>query len=175
LRNRLKQGKVYRPDKVEQALGNFFQKGNLAALRELALRLVADEVSDRPRRTAQERHGTRAAPGARHGLHEFERRQPACHPDRRADRGRLGARWYAVFVETPRESVGRIRPKDREALVRNIALAEALGATVVRVKADRPRGLIAFARREGITTSSSGRAAIAAGRSFCTAPSSTGS
>src|SRR5512136_550394 len=37
LRNRLKQGKVYRPDKIEQALSNFFQKGNLTALRELAL------------------------------------------------------------------------------------------------------------------------------------------
>ena len=42
--------------------------------------------------------------------------------------------------------------EDREALGRNIALAESLGATVVRVKADRPAdGLIAFAKREGIT------------------------
>jgi two-component system sensor histidine kinase KdpD len=66
--------------------------------------------------------------------------------------GRLGARWYAVYVETPRESVGRIQPKDREALGRNIALAETLGATVVRVKANNAAGgLIAFARREGIT------------------------
>ena len=41
---------------------------------------------------------------------------------------------------------------DRDALQRNIALAEELGATVVRVKADRPGdGLIAFAKREGIT------------------------
>jgi two-component system sensor histidine kinase KdpD len=66
--------------------------------------------------------------------------------------GRLGARWYAVYVETPRERPGHIRPADREALQRNIALAEELGATVVRVKADRPAdGLIAFAKREGIT------------------------
>jgi len=66
--------------------------------------------------------------------------------------GRLGARWYAVYVETPREAPGRIAPADREALQRNITLAESLGATVVRVKADRPAdGLIAFAKREGIT------------------------
>ena len=66
--------------------------------------------------------------------------------------GRLGARWYAVYVETPREAPGRIRPPDREALQRNLSLAETLGATVVRVKADRPAdGLIAFAKREGIT------------------------
>jgi len=65
---------------------------------------------------------------------------------------RLGARWYAVYVETPRERPDRIVPRDAEALTHNIALAESLGATVVRVKADRPAdGLIAFAQREGIT------------------------
>ena len=153
LRNRLRQGKVYRPDKVEQALTSFFRKANLTALRELALRLVADEV------------GAKAASyRAREGL------EPALIPERvmvcmssnteaaRVIRtgvriaGRLGSRWYAVYVETPRERVDRISPKDREALARNIALAEALGATVVRVKADKPaEGLIAFARREGIT------------------------
>ena len=66
--------------------------------------------------------------------------------------GRLGAKWYAVFVETPRERPGRIQSSDAEALAQNIALAESLGATVVRVKAERPAdGLIAFARREGVT------------------------
>jgi len=66
--------------------------------------------------------------------------------------GPLGARWYAVYVETPREAPGRIAPADRDALQRNISLAESLGATVVRVTADRPAdGLIAFAKREGIT------------------------
>src|SRR5688500_3451145 len=63
-----------------------------------------------------------------------------------------GTRWYAVYVDTPREAPGRITPADRDALQRNISLAESLGATVVRVKADRPSdGLIAFAKREGIT------------------------
>jgi len=66
--------------------------------------------------------------------------------------GRLGAKWYAVYVETPRERPGRIPMDDSEALRRNIALAESLGATVVTVRADRPSdGLIAFAQREGIT------------------------
>jgi two-component system sensor histidine kinase KdpD len=64
----------------------------------------------------------------------------------------LGARWYAVYVETPREAPGHIKSPDRDALQRNIAFAEELGATVVRVRADRPAdGLIAFAKREGIT------------------------
>jgi two-component system sensor histidine kinase KdpD len=57
-----------------------------------------------------------------------------------------------VYVRTPRETPGRINAHDAEALRENIKLAETLGATVVRVKAERPAdGLIAFAQREGIT------------------------
>ena len=153
LRNRLREGKIYRPEKVEQALTNFFRKGNLSTLRELALRAVADEVGEKA-----------ASYRAREGL------EPALIPERvmvcmssnalapRVIRtgariaGRLGARWYAVYVETPREKPGRINPNDAEALQQNIRLAESLGATVVRVKADPPSdGLIAFAQREGVT------------------------
>lgn len=153
LQSRLRQGKVYKPEKVEQALTNFFRETNLSTLRELALRAVADEVGEKA-----------ASHRQREGL------EPALIPERvmvcmssNADAprvlrtgariaGRLGARWYAVYVETPREAPGRIAPADRDALQRNIALAESLGATVVRVKADRPAdGLIAFAKREGIT------------------------
>ena len=63
-----------------------------------------------------------------------------------------GAHWYAVYVETPREGPGLIKVADRETLDRNIALAKELGATVVRVRSDKPGdGLVAFAKREGIT------------------------
>ena len=153
LQSRLRQGKVYKPEKVEQALSNFFRETNLSTLRELALRAVADEVGDKA-----------ASHRQREGL------EPALIPERvmvcmssNADAprvirigsriaGRLGARWYAVYVETPREAPGRITPADRDALHRNIVLAESLGATVVRVKADRAAdGLIEFAKREGIT------------------------
>jgi two-component system sensor histidine kinase KdpD len=66
--------------------------------------------------------------------------------------GRLGSRWYAVYVETPRETGVRIPTADAEALQQNIRLAESLGATVVRVHADKAAdGLIAFAQREGVT------------------------
>ena len=66
--------------------------------------------------------------------------------------GRLGAKWYAVYVETPQERPDRINPHDSDALQQNIKLAERLGATVVRVKAERAAdGLVAFAQREGIT------------------------
>jgi two-component system sensor histidine kinase KdpD len=66
--------------------------------------------------------------------------------------GRLGSKWYAVYVETPRERPGHIASGDADALGENIRLAERLGATVVRVRAERPSdGLIAFAQREGVT------------------------
>lgn len=153
LRNRLREGKIYRPDKVEQALSHFFRKTNLSTLRELALRAVADEVGEKA-----------ASYRVREGL------EPALIPERvmvcmssnalapRVIRtgariaGRLGSRWYAVYVETPAERAGRIMARDAEALRQNITLAETLGATVVRVKADKPaEGLIAFAQREGVT------------------------
>jgi two-component system sensor histidine kinase KdpD len=153
LRNRLREGKVYRPEKVEQALTNFFRKGNLSTLRELALRAVADKVGEKA-----------ATYRAREGL------EPALIPERvmvcmssnalapRVIRtgariaGRLGSKWYAVYVETPRETPDRINPRDSEALQQNIRLAESLGATVVRVQAASPSdGLVAFAQREGVT------------------------
>jgi two-component system, OmpR family, sensor histidine kinase KdpD len=64
----------------------------------------------------------------------------------------LGARLYAVYVETAKGRPDRITGSDGERLARNMALARSLGATVVRVTAARTvDGLIEFARREGIT------------------------
>src|SRR5262245_55668527 len=150
LRERLKQGKIYRPEKVEQALANFFRKGNLSTLRELALRAVADEVGEKAATD-------RAQEGLDHALIP-ERVMVAMSAAAAAPRvirtgariaGRLGAKWYAVYVETPRERAGRISPQTRDALERNTLLAEALGATIVRVRAERDDdGLIEFARRE---------------------------
>ncbi len=153
LRNRLRQGKVYRPEKVEQALSSFFRKGNLSALRELALRVVADEVGSQAA-SYRQREGLEPALLPERVMACMSSNTEAGRVIRTSARiaGRLGARWYAVYVETPRERADRISPKDRDALAGNIAMAEALGATVVRVTADRPAdGLIAFARREGIT------------------------
>src|SRR4029078_4904679 len=66
--------------------------------------------------------------------------------------GRLASDWYAVYVETPREEMGRIKPEDYAALQENIGFAQELGARVVKLKARRVAdALIDFARREGIT------------------------
>ena len=153
LRSRLRQGKIYKPEKVEQALSNFFRQGNLSTLRELALRAVADEVGEKAA-SYRKREGLEPALIPERVMVCMSSASEATRVLRTGARiaGRLGARWYAVYVETPREAPERIKAADREALARNIKLAEDLGATVVRVRADRPAdGLIAFAQREGIT------------------------
>jgi two-component system sensor histidine kinase KdpD len=153
LRTRLKQGKIYRPDKVEQALAHFFREGNLSTLRELALRAVADEVGEKAA-SYREREGLEPGLVPERVMVCMSAAASGPRVIRTGARiaGRLGSRWYAVYVETPGEAPGRIGPKDKQQLAANIALAEQLGATVVRVRADRPAdGLIAFAQREGIT------------------------
>jgi two-component system sensor histidine kinase KdpD len=153
LRTRLRQGKVYKADKVEQALGNFFRKGNLSTLRELALRAVADEVGEKAA-SYREREGLEPALIPERVMVCMSSNALAPRVLRTGARiaGRLGAKWYAVYVETPKERPGRINSDDRDALQQNIKLAESLGATVVKVHAERPSdGLIAFAQREGIT------------------------
>jgi two-component system sensor histidine kinase KdpD len=153
LRNRLRQGKIYRPEKVEQALANFFREGNLSTLRELALRAVADEVGEKAA-SYRQREGLEPGLIPERVMVGMSSSASAPRVIRTAARiaGRLGARWYAVYVETRAEVPERITAADRDQLQRNIALAETLGATVVKVKADRPAdGLVAFAQREGIT------------------------
>ena len=153
LQSRLRQGKVYKPEKVEQALANFFRETNISTLRELAMRAVADEIGEKAA-SRRQREGLEPALIPERVMVSMSSSTDAPRVLRAGARiaSRLGARWYAVYVETPREAPGRIRPEDRDALQRNMALAEELGATIVRVKADRPAdGLIAFAKREGIT------------------------
>lgn len=155
LRTRLRQGKIYSIEKIEQALNNFFRKGNIATLRELALRQVAQHQS----------------------VQDFEYRvreglEPSVVPEKvmvcMASAGsakkliRTGARivgrlafhgeWFAVYIETPREEAGRISPATHATLQENIRFAESLGATVVKLKATKVAdALLAFARENEIT------------------------
>jgi two-component system, OmpR family, sensor histidine kinase KdpD len=153
LRSRLRRGKIYKPEKIEQALAHFFRAGNLSTLRELALRAVADEVGEKAA-SARQREGLEPALIPERVMVCMSSAEGAPRVIRAGARiaARLGARWYAVYVETPKEAPGRMTEKNRDALARNIQLAESLGATVVRVRADRPAdGLVAFAKREGIS------------------------
>lgn len=156
LRTRLRQGKIYDIDRIEHALNNFFRKGNLSALRELALRQVAEDQETKAR-------DYRTQEGLEQAL--IPERVMVCM----ASRGnaqkllRLGARiagrfardWYAVYVETPEEMPGRIKPEHYANLQQNIALARELGAQVIKLQAKSRRriadALIDFARKNAIT------------------------
>jgi two-component system sensor histidine kinase KdpD len=153
LRARMRRGQIYTPEKVEQALSNFFRVGNLSTLRELALRATADEVGNQNAEFRQ-REGLEPALIPERVMACVSSSPAASRIIRAGARiaSRMGARWYAVYVETPKETSGRINAAFKAALDENIRLAESLGATVVRVHAGRPAdGLIAFAKREGIT------------------------
>lgn len=153
LRTRLRQGKIYGVEKIEQALNNFFRKGNLSALRELALRQVALDQSVKAH-DYREREGLEQAAIPEKVMVAIASRGSAKRLLRTGSRiaGRLASDWYAVYVETPREELGRIKPEDHAALVENIRFAEELGAKVVKLKGRRVSdALIEFARRAGIT------------------------
>jgi two-component system, OmpR family, sensor histidine kinase KdpD len=153
LRTRLRQGKIYGIEKIEQSLNNFFRKGNLSALRELALRQVAQDQAAKAH-DYREREGLEQAVIPEKVMVAIASHGSARKLLRTGSRiaGRLASDWYAVYVETPREELGRIKPQDFAALQENIQLAESLGAKVVKLKSRRVAdALIEFARREGIT------------------------
>jgi two-component system sensor histidine kinase KdpD len=153
LRTRLRQGKIYGLEKIEQSLNNFFRKGNLSALRELALRQVAQDQADKAQDYRQ-REGLERAVIPDKVMVAIASRGGAKKLLRIGSRiaGRLASDWYAVYIETPREEPGRIKPPDKAALQENIGFAEDLGAKVVKLKGnDVADELIGFARREEIT------------------------
>src|SRR6266849_3678392 len=153
LRTRLRQGKIYPIEKIQQALNNFFRKGNLSALRELALRQVALDQATKAHDYRQ-REGLEQAAIPEKVIVAMTSRGSANRILRVGSRvaGRLASDWYAVYVETPREEPGRIDPHDHAVLQENIRFAKDLGAKVVKLKGRRVAdALIEFARQEGIT------------------------
>ena len=156
LRQRLREGKIYPPERVEHALKNFFKPGNLAALRELALHEVArDQRRQREELEDLKREGGRRTAVAERFMVCLSS-NPAGSEDllRTAARSaaRISADWYAVHVETPAESVQKISTADFRALLDNISLAADLGAETVWLKsADIVKALLDFAQEQRIT------------------------
>jgi two-component system sensor histidine kinase KdpD len=153
LRTRLRQGKIYDVAKIQQSLNNFFRKGNLSALRELALRQLATDQATKAQ-DYRHREGLDHAVIPEKVMVAMASRGSAKKLLRVGSRvaGRLASDWYAVYVETPGEQPGFIKPADHAALQENISFAQELGAKVVKLKARRVAdALIDFAKREGIT------------------------
>ncbi|HSQ99674.1 MAG TPA: sensor histidine kinase KdpD [Sphingomicrobium sp.] len=130
---RLKEGKVYIPEEATRALGHFFSKSNLSALRELALRRAAQAVDTQMLDyiRAHALAGNWAAgerivvavselPGSKSLIRAAKRLADA-----------QGAPWTAVYIETPR-SLG-FTPGQRQQVAENMQLAAQLGANVASV------------------------------------------
>ncbi len=153
LRERLRQGKVYDPQKIEQALNNFFRKGNLTALRELALRQLATDQAGKAQQY-RDREGLERPVIPEKVMVAIASGGSAKTLLRVGSRiaGRLASDWFAVYVETPKEEPGRMDPKHHVALSDNIRFAQQLGAKVVKLQSARVAdALVEFAKREGIT------------------------
>jgi two-component system sensor histidine kinase KdpD len=150
LRNRLRQGKIYAAEKVEQSLANFFRIGNLNLLREMALRTTAEQVSRREseyRRT----QGLEQATVPEKVMVCLSRRPGTERLLRVGARiaGRLSTNWYAVYVMRPGETLDA---ESHQRLEENQRLARDLGAKVV-VLTDKnvSDALIRFAQQESIS------------------------
>jgi len=157
---RLEAGKIYLPAQAERAARNFFRKGNLMALRELALRRTADRVEDdvqayRSNRAIEAVWKTEAALLCCIGPSEG-----AGHVVRSAARlaQQLAVAWHAVYVETP--ALQRLDSAVREHILETVKLAEELGATTAVLPAqDVASALIEHARRHNLSKVVLGRSA----------------
>lgn len=159
LQNRMSRGDIYSHEKVEQALKNFFRRGNLIALRELALRQVAEQV-DRSLESYMEMKDIRESWPVRERIAVCISAHPrAQYLIARAARmaRRMDADLYAVHVETD----DRMEESDKSTLDANIQFATSLGAKVARLKGSGVADAVAaFVREKHITQVIFGRAAV---------------
>ena len=153
LRSRLKQGKIYAAEKIEQSLANFFRKGNLSMLRELALRTTAAEVSSRAAEYRRSQ-GLEQAPMPEKVMVCLSPRAGAERLLRVGARiaGRLDTHWYAVRVESPDEDLRHGDAEEYHRMEEYQRLARELGAQVIVLKDKNVAdALIEFAQQESIS------------------------
>lgn len=159
LLNRMRRGDVYSAEKVERSLKNFFRRGNLIALRELALRQVAEQV-DRSLESYMEAQDIRKNWGVRERMAVCVSANPAGqYLIARAARmaRRMDAELYVVHVE---REIG-LKESNQNALSANLRFGENLGAQVVRLKGRSVADAVAeFVRTKHITQVIFGRAAM---------------
>jgi two-component system, OmpR family, sensor histidine kinase KdpD len=154
LQERLRAGKIYPSERIAWALEHFFKEQNLAYLRELALREVAESIE----RAASLRPqvGEHAPPTATRSrvmvcVSSGSPRTPMLI--RRGSRmaGRFNGEWFVVFVETPEEAPDQIDAELQRHLFANIEKAKELGAETIRLKGKDPvDAILDFARSHNI-------------------------
>lgn len=147
---RLKEGKIYKPDKIHTALTNFFKREHLLQLREIALREVANALG---KKISNEMNPA--------GISSDEKILACLGTDpgknekiiRRASRiaGRMDQQWYALFVDTPQVNYEKIGLKLQRFLINNFNLSTELGAITEKIQAESiVDGIIAYAKEKGI-------------------------
>ena len=153
LRGRLRQGKIYAAEKVEQSLANFFRKGNLNVLRELALRTTAEQVGSRAAEYRRNQ-GLEQAPMPEKVMVCLSTRPGTERLVRVGSRvaGRLATNWYAVYVARPEEDKGHGDPEAFQRLQEVQRMARDLGAQVITLTDKNVSdALIRFAQQESIS------------------------
>ncbi len=152
LLQRLKEGKVYLPHQAERAIQNFFRKGNLIALRELALRRTADRVDSQ---VLQYRRDQAVTP-----VWQTRESLLACiGPGEGGDRivrsaariaAKLNVPWHVVYVETP--GLRRLSEHQRQHIFRNLKLAQESGAETASLSgAEAVDMIIGYARDHNLS------------------------
>jgi two-component system, OmpR family, sensor histidine kinase KdpD len=151
LLRRLEQGKVYFPEQAQRAREEFFRKGNLIALRELALRRVAERVDAQMRGYMREQGIREIWPAGDRLLVSIGPNPASARLIRAGHRmaSRLDCEWVVVYVENPAISLSSA---DREALVENLRVAEELEARVATLQGrDTADEILAYAREHNVT------------------------
>jgi len=146
LRERLQEGKVYTPERIEIALSHFFKSANLERLRELTLRELASQIDLRRRETIEDEESlspdqvmvclSSRGPNSERLLRYASRLA-----------GKLNRNWYAVYVQTPAEEPTVIDPHTQQIVSSTLTLAKQLGAIVFTYKGeDVVRTLLQFGK-----------------------------
>jgi two-component system sensor histidine kinase KdpD len=149
---RLKAGKIYPPDRVERAMGNFFTETNLTRLREITFSEVANFLDRRQRLLKPDSNKPSSMSKvmvaiSSHGPHpETLLRKTA----RLANQ--LNAEWYAVYVRTDQEAPDKILAETHRRLTDTLEIAQKMGGTILILKSnDIVTALSSFARDYGVT------------------------
>lgn len=130
---RLKEGKIYTPDKIDISLKNFFQSERILQLRELALKEVASQVerkieTELPRNAHLKTERFLACISSNHEIARKVIRKSS----------RLAAyynsKWYVLYVQTPKEAGDKIGLAAQRHLINNFKLATELGAEIIKEK-----------------------------------------
>jgi two-component system, OmpR family, sensor histidine kinase KdpD len=152
LLERLKEGKVYLPDQAKVAAEHFFQRGNLLALRELALRRTAQHVDDDVLAYRQEQGLSANVPAGERILVCVGPSPTSGHLIRAAARLAAGLRcpWVAAYVEA--STLASLTESERERIEEHLRVAESLGASATRLTGIRVAdALLTYARRHNVS------------------------